>query len=66
MIPKWTGDVVRLMHIYGITSGELAKHLGCSKTWVSKVLNGKAKPAGAREEFKGAVEELVKIKRAKA
>lgn len=57
--PEWTGDVVRDLHINGITIGELARHLGITGTWAGKVLHGQKTPAGAEERFKAAVAELV-------
>lgn len=58
MIPKWTGDIVKIMHLNSISTEELATKLGVTRTWVSKILNGKVRPKNAREKFKAAVTEL--------
>ena len=44
MLEKWTGEVVGTMHIYGISSKELAKRMNIAPQYLSVVLNGKKKP----------------------
>jgi hypothetical protein len=39
--PEWTGDIVAKLHIYDINQGELAKRMLCSRTHLSRVLNGR-------------------------
>lgn len=62
MLAQWTGEVVGKMHIYGITSKELARYLGYHEKYVSAVLNGKRSPEGAETGFKTALDELIKSK----
>ena len=39
--PEWTGDAVKLMHIYGITRKEVADELGVTNAYITMVLNGR-------------------------
>ena len=60
MLPKnWTGDLVGLMHVHKISKKQLADHIGVTREYVSLVLNGHRKPAGAEEKFKTAVDEII-------
>ena len=43
----WTGDAVKLMHVYGITSLQLAEKLGWNPKYLSSVLNCKRRPKNA-------------------
>ena len=62
MMEKWTGDISRDMHLYGITTKQLAKQLGYSPEYVSTVMNGKRTPKGAEQRFRAAMDELIKKK----
>ena len=53
--PRWTGDVVAELHVNGITQKRLAAKLGWTNVWLSAVLNGQARPAGAEEKVKNAL-----------
>ena len=64
MPEKWTGDIVALLHLHGITRIELAEKLGQHPKYVLAVLNGKRAPEGAEEKFRAAVDELIKEKEA--
>lgn len=59
MPEKWTGDVVALMHVNQISNRELAKHLNVSPAYISMVLNGHKKSAGAEARFRTALNELI-------
>ena len=59
MIPVWTGDVAREMHLHSVTIGELAEKLDIDRSYRGKVLNGQKTPAGAEERFRRAVAEII-------
>ena len=50
-VPKWTGQLIGKMHNSSVSNIELSKELNCTAEYVSMVLNGKKKPANARERF---------------
>lgn len=59
MPEKWTGNLVGLMHNHKIKLEQLANKLGCTKAYVSMVLNGKRSPTNAEQTFQKAVEDLI-------
>lgn len=63
MPERWTGDIVGKMHINRISYESLAKQLGCTKSYVSMVLNGSRHPAGAEQKFSAALDELIQQER---
>ena len=60
MLPKWTGDVVRTLHVNRIEIRELAAKMGCALEYLGKILNGKREPKNAEAKVKEALEELDK------
>lgn len=64
MPKEWTGDIVRGMHLHGVTIKELAEHMNVTPNYVSMVLNSKRDPVGAEERFRAALAELVAEKEA--
>jgi hypothetical protein len=62
---KWTGDLVGLMHVHGITAQMLSEELGVTNRYVSMVLNGHRDPAFAEDRFVDAVHRLIKKKEQK-
>lgn len=64
MRKKWTGAIVGKMHVESITYEELAQKLGCTKAYVSMILNGSRNPAGAEQRFRQALDELIQQKQA--
>lgn len=56
---KWTGILVGKMHNARVTYDEMARELGCTKAYISMVLNCKKKPAGARERFNRAFNAII-------
>ena len=62
MPEKWTGGIVGKMHINRISYESLAKQLGCTKAYVSMVLNGSRHPAGAEQKFCEALDYLIQKK----
>lgn len=63
MPAQWTGEIVGQIHSHGLKQKEIAEKLGCSKEWVSKILNGHRSPKGAEERFRKALEELIAERR---
>lgn len=59
VIDKWTGRLIGNMHIYNITSAELAAKLGLHPKYVSAILNGHRSPTGAKQRFEKAVAEII-------
>lgn len=59
MPEEWTGNLVGKMHNNRITFDALAEKLGVSKAYISMILNGTRKPAGARERLEEALSELL-------
>lgn len=59
MIPRWTGEAVKRMHLNDINIYELAQHMGLSREYVSGILNGRVTPAGARKRVLAAIDEIV-------
>ena len=55
----WTGDLVGKMHVAGVTQEDLAAALGWNKAYISMILNGSRKPAGAREKLEAAFDSVV-------
>ena len=55
----WTGDAVALMHIYGITSLQLANKLGWNPKYLSTVLNCKRKPKNAETTVMSALNDMI-------
>ena len=65
MPEKWTGKVVGRMHVEGIKYAEVAEEMGVTLPYVSMLLNGKRKVAGARERIENAVEAISARKKGK-
>lgn len=59
MLANWIGEIVGLMHKYGITSQQLADHLGVTPEYISMILNGHREPVGVEERFRKAIKELL-------
>lgn len=51
MIEPWTGELIGRMHNEEVTLEDISKELGCSKGYVSMILNGKRSPVWAEEKF---------------
>lgn len=50
----WTGDLIGRMHNAGVQQRELANEMGCTRAYVSMILNGIKKPPLARERLEAA------------
>ena len=59
MLAQWIADLVGKMHKFKVSKTNLAKELGVSREYVSMVLNGHREPAGAKDKFRRAVDEIV-------
>lgn len=60
MKPKWTGEVVGKLHVYGFEIRELAASFGCSPEYMSKLLSGIRKPKDAERRVKAALDALIR------
>ena len=60
MPEKWTGRLIGRMHNACITYDDLAQELGCTKAYISMILNGARKPEGARNRLEGAFDAIIK------
>jgi transcriptional regulator with XRE-family HTH domain len=56
---KWTGNLIGRMHNADVTYDELAKEAGCTKSYISMILNGRRNPEGARERLESAFDAIV-------
>ena len=64
MLAQWIGELVGQMHNNKISKTQLAEHMGVSREYVSMILNGHRKPAGAEGRFRDAVAEIIADKNA--
>ena len=55
----WTGELIGKMHNNGVTYSDLADELGCGKSYISMVLNGKRFPQGAEKRFFSAFDRII-------
>ena len=63
MPEKWTGNLIGKMHNSKVTYDEVAEELGCTKTYVSMILNGRRKPPNARKRMEEAVAAVIRRKK---
>lgn len=63
-VPKWTGVLVGKMHNEQVSNIELANELGFTVEYVSMVLNGRKKPANAKERFNRAFVAIIERRKA--
>ncbi len=59
MKPKWTGEVVKRMHIHGITQRQLAKELGVTPAYVCMILGGAADTPETKKKVLAALDGLI-------
>jgi plasmid maintenance system antidote protein VapI len=60
LIPKWTGDAVKKMHLNGITIKALAAYMGLSRPYLNGLLNGRIITPNARLRVLNAIDEYIK------
>lgn len=58
MPAKWTGDLVREMHLAGVTAKQLAAEAGWHDKYLSAIMNGHREPKGAEQTLRAALERL--------
>ena len=59
MPEAWTGDLVGRMHNAEVTYDDLAAEVGCGKSYLSMVLNGKRTPKDAEKKFNAAFARVI-------
>lgn len=59
MREAWTGTLIGRMHVEEITMEQLAKEMNCTKSYISRILNGKRTPKGGRERMETAFENIL-------
>ena len=57
---EWTGEVAKQLHLYGLTGADLAREMGCTRSYVAMILNGQREPRGGRERVEAALERCMK------
>lgn len=60
MPEAWTGELLGQMHNAKVTRQMLADELGCSKAYVTMVLNGYKKPADGKERCETAFQNIIR------
>lgn len=63
MPEKWTGELVKQMHMNRVTATELSVQAGYAKGYVSMILNGSRHPKGAKEKLETALNEIVQSRK---
>lgn len=63
MPEKWTGDIVKKMHLNNISRADVAAEIGCAPEYVSMVLNSRRRPVDAKERFTNAVNSIIERKK---
>ena len=63
MLAHWIGEIVGLMHKYGISQKQLAAHIELTPEYISMVLNGHRVPAGIEDRLRKAIDEIANDKR---
>ena len=56
---QWTGEAVKLMHLYRISQTQLADKLEVSREYVCRVLNGTECSKDAESRFMTALDEII-------
>lgn len=51
---EWTGELIGRMHNAGVKRADLAEEMGCTKAYVTMILNGARTPTLARERLEAA------------
>lgn len=66
MPEKWTGELVKKMHMNRVSASEVAQQAGYAKGYVSMILNGSRHPKGAKEKLETALNEIVQKRKDEA
>ena len=59
MPEKWTGKLIGEMHNARVTADDLAKEIGCSKGYISMILNGRRTPVDAQAKLETAFNSII-------
>lgn len=59
MPEKWTGRLIGRLHNERITYEDLSNEMGCTKAYISMILNGVRKPEGIRKRMEDAVNSII-------
>ena len=59
MPESWTGKLIGEMHNAKVTYDDMAEVMGCTKSYVSRLLNCSRTPKDARERCEGAFEAIM-------
>lgn len=62
MPEKWTGELLCKMHNNRISRADIAKEMGCSKAYISMLLNGAKKSPTAKDRLNAAADAIIKRK----
>lgn len=62
MPKEWTGDLVGLMHVHGISFTELAEEMGVTNRYVSAILNSHKEPPGIENRLRIAINRILERK----
>lgn len=62
MIPEWTGEAFKQMHLHKISIKSLANAIGWNEKYLSVVLHGHRRPEGAEEKVMNALHALMSMK----
>ena len=58
MKPLWTGDIVKLKHVYEVSNKELADECGYEESYISAILSGKK---GNNERTRSKLENAIQV-----
>ena len=59
MREAWTGELIGRMYNAEVTQEDLAKEMKCTKSYVSRMLNGTRTPKGGRERCEAAFANII-------
>lgn len=59
MLPEWTGEAMKRMHLARISVKELAAEIGWHEKYLSVVINGHRTPNGAEDAVMGALDRIM-------
>lgn len=62
MPEKWTGELLCKMHNNRISRADIAHEIGCSKAYISMLLNGTKKSPTAKDRLNAAADAIIKRK----
>lgn len=59
MLAEWTGEIVKKMHIYGISAKQLAEEAKIHPKYLSMILNGHRTPKNAESKLNAVLDRLI-------